>query len=314
MRLAPLYIRRMPYRDARLAELIGHANEAIQSHNELVRDLSASRSTLKGQVWRFIVEERKTDLATYDTTTNGISKGIQGLERAIASKSTKRTQLDTRLKELEAAATSVKPTVDAIDAILTSFGFISFALSVAGDRGDMYRIARPDGSDARSTLSEGKRAFVTFLYLYHMLAGGTSGTGTPHTRIRLWRKQGHRFWGSGAYLLASLAPLSQFDFGNAKIGAMFGPEIQNLLRIVVIVAGMVAIELPGSTDLRRAVDRHDAGAFDESDKLPRGKRPADEAEHENSVARPIVEDQKAVGFLHIGDEPSAKSTTAEGLV
>ena len=166
-----------------IAELIGHANGAIQSHNELVRDLSASRSTLKGQVWRFIVEERKTDLATYDTTTNGISKAIQGLEQAIASKAAKRIELDTRLKELEAAATSVKPTVDAINAILASFGFTSFALSVAGDRGDMYRIVRPDGSDARSTLSEGERSFVTFLYFYHMLAGSTSGTGTTEDKV-----------------------------------------------------------------------------------------------------------------------------------
>ena len=89
-----------------MADLMENANQAIQSHNELVRDLSASRSTLKGQVWRFIVEERKTDLATYDTTTNGISKAIQGLEQAIASKSAKRIELDTRLKELEAAEES----------------------------------------------------------------------------------------------------------------------------------------------------------------------------------------------------------------
>ncbi|WBY18000.1 AAA family ATPase (plasmid) [Erythrobacteraceae bacterium WH01K] len=166
-----------------LAEIVAQANEAIQSHNELVRDLAASRTTLRSQVWRFIIEERKTDLSTYETTTGTISKAIEGLEQSLASKRQTRAEFDTRLKELEAKATSVQPTVDAINSILTSFGFTSFKLSVAGERGDMYRIVRSDGSDARSTLSEGERSFVTFLYFYHMLSGSTSGTGTTEEKV-----------------------------------------------------------------------------------------------------------------------------------
>lgn len=166
-----------------MAGQVAQANDAIRTHNELVRDLTSARATLKSQVWRFIVDERKTDLATYDTTTETVSKAIDGLEQGIAAKRKRRAELDTQLKELEAAVTSVKPTVDAINAILASFGFTSFKLSVAGDRGDMYRIVRPDGSDARSTLSEGERSFVTFLYFYHMLAGSTSGTGTTEEKV-----------------------------------------------------------------------------------------------------------------------------------
>lgn len=166
-----------------VAELVSLANDEIRTHNELVRDLTASRTALKSQVWRFIVEERKTDLATYEATTETVSKAIDGLEQGIAAKRKRRAELDSKLKEMEAGATSVKPTVDAINAILASFGFISFKLSVAGDRGDMYRIVRPDGSDARSTLSEGERSFVTFLYFYHMLAGSTSGTGTMEEKV-----------------------------------------------------------------------------------------------------------------------------------
>lgn len=166
-----------------LAEIVAQANEAIKSHNELVRDLAASRKTLRSQVWRFIVEERKTDLSTYETTTGTISKAIEGLEQGLELQRQTRAEFDTRLKELEAKATSVQPTVDAINAILASFGFISFKLSVAGERGDMYRIVRSDGSDARSTLSEGERSFVTFLYFYHMLSGSTSDTGTTEEKV-----------------------------------------------------------------------------------------------------------------------------------
>jgi wobble nucleotide-excising tRNase len=42
---------------------------------------------------------------------------------------------------------------------------------------------RNDGSDARETLSEGERSFVTFLYFFHLLKGSTSEAGLNTDRI-----------------------------------------------------------------------------------------------------------------------------------
>lgn len=60
------------------------------------------------------------------------------------------------LAALEKGVTSVKPTVTAINATLTSFGFTSFKLNTAGDKEEFYEIVRGDGTDARDTLSEGE--------------------------------------------------------------------------------------------------------------------------------------------------------------
>src|SRR5690606_10104250 len=46
-----------------------------------------------------------------------------------------------------------------------------------------YRLARPNGDDARETLSEGEKTFVTFLYFYYLLKGSTSETGVATDRI-----------------------------------------------------------------------------------------------------------------------------------
>jgi len=166
-----------------ISDLLTQANTAIAGYNETIRDLSKSKRTLTSQVWRFIVEERRTDLTTYEASATKLRKMIEGLEAKIAEKKGERARLDVQLKGKEASITSVKPTVDEINRILASFGFTSFKLAVAGERRDMYRIVRLDGSDAAKTLSEGERSFITFLYFYHMLAGSTSGTGTTVEKV-----------------------------------------------------------------------------------------------------------------------------------
>lgn len=169
-----------------ISDLLTQANAAIEGYNETIRDLSKSKRTLTSQVWRFIVEERRTDLTTYEASATKLGKMIEGLEAKIAEKKGERARLDVQLKAKEASITSVKPTVDEINRILSSFGFTSFKLAVAGERGDMYRIVRLDGSDAAKTLSEGERSFITFLYFYHMLAGSTSGTGTTVEKVAVF--------------------------------------------------------------------------------------------------------------------------------
>jgi len=164
-------------------DLLMQANTAIDEYNETIHDLSKSKRTLTSQIWRFIVEERRTDLTTYEAAATKLGKMIEGLEAKIAEKKGERVRLDAQLKAKEASITSVKPTVDEINRTLSSFGFNSFKLAVAGERGDMYRIVRLDGSDAAKTLSEGERSFITFLYFYHMLAGSTSGAGTTVDKV-----------------------------------------------------------------------------------------------------------------------------------
>ncbi|WP_419900873.1 AAA family ATPase [Roseomonas sp. USHLN139] len=152
-------------------------------HNATIADLANARRKLTSEIWRFIVEERHTDLKTYVATTATIQKAIDGLKANIQAKEAIRSTKLLRQRELESGMTSVKPTVAAINRILTMYGFQSFKLAVAGDRDDMYRIVRLDGTDAAKTLSEGERSFITFLYFYHLLAGSTSGTGTTSEKV-----------------------------------------------------------------------------------------------------------------------------------
>ncbi|WP_242187214.1 AAA family ATPase [Sphingomonas sp. CARO-RG-8B-R24-01] len=166
-----------------IAAMIAAANEAIETYNETIRDLGAAKRRLTAEVWRFVVEERRTDLDTYAETTSTIGRTIAGLEASVRDKTARRTEKAQNRKQIEESITSVRPTVDTINRILASFGFLNFKLEVAGERNDMYRIVRLDGTDAARTLSEGERSFITFLYFYQCLAGSTSATGMSNERV-----------------------------------------------------------------------------------------------------------------------------------
>lgn len=166
-----------------ISTMVAAANEAAERYNETIRDLGNAKRRLTAEVWRFVVEERRTDLDTYAETTGVTQRTIAGLQASITDKAARRTAKEADRRRIEESITSVRPTVDTINRILGSFGFSNFKLEVAGERNDMYRIVRLDGTDAARTLSEGERSFITFLYFYQCLAGSTSATGTSAARI-----------------------------------------------------------------------------------------------------------------------------------
>lgn len=163
--------------------LIGNANQAIAKHNQMVKNLGRERTALISQVWKYIIEVGlKSALADYDTKKSSLDKALKGIEGTIEAATKERRQKQSELQELEKSITSIKPTIDAINSILKSYGFLSFSLALAGN-GTHYKIVRQNGEDARHSLSEGEKTFITFLYFYHLLKGSDSESGITSNRV-----------------------------------------------------------------------------------------------------------------------------------
>lgn len=168
---------------ASITTLIGQANQAIARHNQMVRNLGRERATLIGQVWKYIIEvELKAALADYDIKKSILDKAIKGIQESINTATNERRKREAELRELEKSATSIKPTIDAINSILKSYGFRTFTLALASN-GTHYRILRENGEDARHSLSEGEKTFITFLYFYHLLKGSDTESGITSDRV-----------------------------------------------------------------------------------------------------------------------------------
>lgn len=162
--------------------LIDSANALVAEHNNMVANLIQERGTLTAQVWKYVLEELKVDLSAYKTTRDGLDKAIAAMNLQVAAAMTDKAEKTGEIRELEKQTTSVQPTIDAINALLLAFGFRGFSLAKTVS-GTSYKLIRPDGSDAKATLSEGEKTFVTFLYFYHLLKGSVSDSGMTANRI-----------------------------------------------------------------------------------------------------------------------------------
>ena len=166
---------------AAITSLIDAANTQVDAHNKIVANLATERTTLTAQIWKFVLEELKTDLAAFKTAKAALDKAITNMTAQIETATEDKRKKAAEIRALEKQTTSIQPTIDGINALLLSFGFQSFKLDIANETS--YKLVRSDGSDAKATLSEGEASFVTFLYFYHLLKGSESGSGMTTDRI-----------------------------------------------------------------------------------------------------------------------------------
>jgi len=165
-----------------IRNLIEDANSKVAVHNKIVANLTIERETLTSQIWRFIVDELEADLVSYKTSKDGLETAMENLRIKISAANRDKETMEHEIYELEKQITSIQPTIEGINRLLSLFGFEGFKLAKA-ESGPSYKLIRSDGSDAKATLSEGEKTFVTFLYFYHMLKGSESETGITTDRI-----------------------------------------------------------------------------------------------------------------------------------
>lgn len=167
---------------AGVKNLIETANAAIVEHNAMVANLAKEKKDLTAQVWRYLLAEFSGELSAYDAAHDGIEKAIAGMNSQVSLLEAERKKKNGEVRELEKQTTSIQPTIDGINGLLSLFGFQSFQLAMAPD-GKSYKLLRSDGTDAKKTLSEGEKNFVTFLYFYHLLKGSNSESGMSTNRV-----------------------------------------------------------------------------------------------------------------------------------
>jgi wobble nucleotide-excising tRNase len=171
---------------AAVTATIAKANAAISVHNATVANIRAEKEKLTAQVWRYLIEEElAADLTDYATRKEGFNKAVANLEGSITDATNVKLTKEGEIRTLEKSSASVQPTVDEINGLLRSYGFRSFSLARMG-KGNTYALRRIDETDARETLSEGEKSFVTFLYFYHLLQGSPDDSGTVSPRVAVF--------------------------------------------------------------------------------------------------------------------------------
>jgi wobble nucleotide-excising tRNase len=113
-------------------KLIADANAAVVAHNQVVSNIAKERRDLTAEVWRYLLDvELKTELGSFSAKKSALNAAIANLTKQILEGTTARDAIAVEIKALEKTTTSVQPTIAAINSLLKSFGFNSFALAMA---------------------------------------------------------------------------------------------------------------------------------------------------------------------------------------
>lgn len=165
-----------------ISDLMTLTNTEIEKHNDIVANFNTEKRNLINSIWKFIIEEYKTDITTFNSQKSGLETGIQALQLQLDAKLKAYRELDIEIKNLSKNVTSIQPTIDEINRLLKSYGFLNFEIVPASEEG-FYQIQRENGEVAEHTLSEGEVTFITFLYYLQLTKGGFSEETVNEERI-----------------------------------------------------------------------------------------------------------------------------------
>ncbi len=161
---------------------ISTANAKVKANNDTIDNLAARKKELTSQVWKRLLEDTKTIYNQFKTEANDLDKAITSLNGQIETEVKNLEAKQEEIEENERKITSIKPTIDAINKLLKSFGFTNFHLA-EGEESGFYEVKRADGSDAKRTLSEGEKSFITFLYFCYLIRGSFNSSGGTNDKV-----------------------------------------------------------------------------------------------------------------------------------
>lgn len=165
-----------------IKSIIDAANAAIVIHNTRVANIKTEKEKLTSQAWRYVLNALTSDIETYRKIQKDLNTSIEQVKKDISETELEERTKRHELREKEQMQTSVIPTANGINALLTNYGFTGFSLKVTEDQRS-YQFVRDDGTPAFKSLSEGERNFVTFLYFMHSLKGNTDDSGHNNNKV-----------------------------------------------------------------------------------------------------------------------------------
>lgn len=166
-----------------IQKIIDDTNIETKAHNVIVNDYTNQRNNLVNSIWKYLIEGHHGIIDAFVKKQQGLSKGIEALKKQHQELREKYSELNKKIKEANKNVTSVQPSVDEINRLLKSYGFLNFEIVPSKTEANQYQILRQDGTMAESTLSEGEATFITFLYYLQLAKGSTQEDAITEERI-----------------------------------------------------------------------------------------------------------------------------------
>lgn len=158
-------------------------NNRIKKNNKEVENETQEKENCKEMIWDSICNDALIQIQQFKKKNRGLDKAIKSIADQFESKKEAYNDIEEEITSKELKLSSVKPTVVKINEIIKQFGFNNFKIAENSEEKGTYKIIRPDGENARKTLSEGEYRFITFLYFYNLIYGSKTSKGIGKDKI-----------------------------------------------------------------------------------------------------------------------------------
>lgn len=166
--------------------LIRKANEKIMAFNEKIKDKKKAENEIKTEFWKIMRKEYNVDIVSYETLITDKNKTQKVIDEKKASIETKLLEINSKITQKRGEIQNIDEAIHNINARLLSLGIAGFSI-VKSEKENFYKLARDTESaleNTFSTLSEGEKMLITFLYFCELCNGQSSQqTSSPKNKI-----------------------------------------------------------------------------------------------------------------------------------
>ena len=129
-----------------IGTLIDGFNKKIKENNEIVRDLKTKKVLCKKQVWEYLAELLKADVAAYNKALSDLDTEIKALKDKMEQLKKDATAKKKEANELNKQIVNTEATIDSINVLLDNSGFEGFHLRAKDGVANTYEVIRPVSS------------------------------------------------------------------------------------------------------------------------------------------------------------------------
>lgn len=148
----------------------------IKMNNDTFANLTSRRKALEEMVWQYMAHHSKQEINTFDDRAHRISRIIILAEQLRQRCDTFMANARTAIEDLRGKTINTRDAIENINTILRNSGFEGFRIAEKElvNNISRYYLERPDSvtpNEVFTTLSEGEKNFIAFLYFYQCCLG-----------------------------------------------------------------------------------------------------------------------------------------------
>ena len=165
-----------------LNSVIRQINVDIQEHNHNLDQIDDVKNAVKAQFWQIMRWEYDADIAEYNAEIQILNTSIDAAKSQIDAATTTIGEQKRVIADLQKQTVNIDEAIDHINSMLIEIGITGFR--VVKDNENFYKIKRDDDSDkVFTTLSEGEKMIISFLYFVELCKGKKSSSEIDKKKI-----------------------------------------------------------------------------------------------------------------------------------